>query len=227
MKLLPVWKMRQPEITCKNGVHGMKILGAGLSKTGTSSLHQALQILGYTALHYDTTRLNDILDGSNTQPDFCRYDDYDAVTDLPAAYFYRELLAAYPECKVILTIRDVDDWWKSAVHHFNVRFPVPKPRRLYQILDILGIKKWPGMPPFREDKFLTSLRNYVYGSITATEFLYKKRYQEHNAAVQATVPPQQLLVMNIIQGDGWETLCPFLHMPIPDVPFPHENKGGY
>ena len=72
----------------------MKILGVGLSRTGTMSLTLALRRLGLKAMHYDRVRLNDILDGSNPDPDFHRYDDVDAVTDIPSAYFYRELLEA-------------------------------------------------------------------------------------------------------------------------------------
>ena len=56
-------------------------------------------------------------------PDFRRYDDVDAVMDLPAAYFFEDLIAAYPECKCILTIRDSEKWWKSICRHFNEHYP--------------------------------------------------------------------------------------------------------
>ena len=65
----------------------MKILGVGLSRTGTMSLTIALHKLGFRAIHYDRVRLNDILDGSSRNPDFRRYDDVDAVLDIPSAYF--------------------------------------------------------------------------------------------------------------------------------------------
>lgn len=61
----------------------MKILGVGLSRTGTYSLAVALRQLGFNTLHYDRERLNDILDGTNPKPDFLRYDDVDAVADVP------------------------------------------------------------------------------------------------------------------------------------------------
>ena len=98
----------------------MKFLGVGLSKTGTSSLHRALTMVGLKCIHYDRIRLNDILDGTTTNPNFRRYDDVDAVTDLPSAFFYRELLAAYPNCRAILTTRDVDAWWRSVEVHMNI-----------------------------------------------------------------------------------------------------------
>ncbi|MGI0025058.1 MAG: sulfotransferase family protein [Nitrososphaera sp.] len=188
----------------------MNVLGVGLSKTGTFSLHTALQKLGLNALHYDTQRLNRVLDGSDLSPDFRIYDDVDAVTDLPAAAFYDELLQAYPKAKAVLTIRDVDAWWESIEKHFN---------RHYRL---------PAFNPFkRQDRiFRTSLRNYVYGSTRATEFLYKKRYLEHNARVQTQVPAHRLLVMDITAGEGWDKLAPFLGLPVPAIPFPHENKAA-
>ncbi|MGH7801484.1 MAG: sulfotransferase family protein [Thermodesulfobacteriota bacterium] len=179
------------------------MLGTGLSKTGTTSLHKALQILGFKSLHHDTERLNDILAGSNIRPDFQRYDDLDAVVDLPTAYFYEEILKAYPECKFIHTIRDEDAWWNSIANHFNKEEPL-----------------------FERDQkpFMWSLRNYVYGSATAYEYLYRKKYREHNARVLCKIPKERLLVMDITVGDGWEKLCPFLGTETPKIPFPNLNQ---
>ena len=51
-----------------------------------------------------------------------------------------------------------------------------------------------------------------------------KRYCTHNMEVQREVPEDRLLVLDIVGGDGWEVLCPFLGLPIPHQPFPHSNK---
>ena len=179
----------------------MQIVGAGLSKTGTRSLHRALELLGYKSLHYDKKRLNDVLDGSDPDPDFRRYDDLDAVLDLPAAWYFQEILAAYPAAKCILTVRDEDSWWPSIEEHFNSLVPVP--RR--------------AVDPFR-----WQLRNLVYGSATAEEEPYRQVYRAHNARVRDSLPSEQLLVLDIVAGQGWEALCPFLGVPEPDLPFPHE-----
>jgi hypothetical protein len=181
----------------------MKILGAGLSKTGTTSLARALSMLGYETLDCDQERLNEVIYGVDNDPSFRIYDDVGAVTDLPTAYFYRELLGAYPDLQVILTIRSEDDWWQSIEYHFNCAHPVTDPAR---------------------DKFRWRLRNLAYGSPMAHEFLFRKRYREHNDGVAAAVSPGRLLVMDITAGDGWEKLCGFLREPIPDIEFPHENK---
>jgi hypothetical protein len=206
----------------------MKILGAGLSRTGTLSLHSALQILGFKSLHYDTVRLNDIVDGSNPRPDFRRYDDLDAVVDLPAAYFYEELLAAYPECVCILTVRDVDDWWDSVSRHFNDRYRAAPPgsglkrgvKRAFH-----RIANRPADHLNRDYNLLRlQLRNMVYGSTTAHEYIYKRKYREHNERVLLKVPAKRLLVMNIRSGDSWDKLCPFLGLAKPEAPFPHEHR---
>jgi hypothetical protein len=208
----------------------MKILGAGLSRTGTLSLHSALQVLGFSSLHFDTMRLNNVIDGSDTQPNFRRYDDVDAVIDLPVAYFYEELMLAYPDSKCILTVRDPDKWWRSISRHFNEHHPVILPglSGIKQHVKA-GIRDWLHISGRHEARdlnlFRIHMRNLVYGSVVAHEYLYKKKYREHQQRVMHTVPAERLLVMDIASGDGWEQLCPFLGVPIPSVPFPHENRS--
>jgi hypothetical protein len=206
----------------------LKIVGVGLSKTGTSSLNEALNLLGFKSIHYDTVRLNDVLDGSSPDPDFRRYDDVDAVTDLPAAYFYDELMAAYPLSKAILTIRDEEAWWRSIAAHFNELSPVQGPvsigfkkRARYNAYRI-AFEKFPADSSDRD--FRTNLRNYVYGSTSALRFLYIKKYREHNERVVRTIAPDRLLVIDVTAGEGWEKLCPFLGREIPSVRFPHANR---
>jgi hypothetical protein len=205
----------------------MKILGVGLSRTGTMSLTLALRRLGYRTKHYDRVRLNDILDGSNPSPDFRRYDDVDAVTDLPSAYFYRELLDAYPGARAILTVRDVDSWWASIARHINVRHPY-KPPKLFGYDGgprVLGSS--PLTDPGADNHFKMLVLNYAYGSTIALEYPYKKKYLDHNESVIQNVPADRLLVMDITAGDGWEKLCGFLALPVPDEPFPHVHQGVY
>jgi hypothetical protein len=201
-------------------MNAMKVLGVGLGRTGTLSLHRAFQLLGLKSLHYDQVRLRDVLDGSNPHPDFRRYDDVDAVTDIPTAYFYRELLEVYPECKAVLTVRDVDSWWESSIRH-NDQDPVMESslrRRAFALISGAEAAR------LERHRFKTQVRNYVYGSAVPREFLYKRKYVEYNERVPADILPHRLLVMNIVAGDGWEKLCPFLGLPIPSEPFPYENR---
>ena len=183
----------------------MKVLGVGLSRTGTHSLGAALHLLGYRTVHYDDKRLNDILLGYTRNPEFSRYDDLDAVVDIPSALFYREILAAYPDCKAILTIRDIESWVESMRLHLQAYdekvFNLPPPH-----INIVQV-----------------IREIAWGTWKKNEFLWRKRYTEHNEAVQRDV--KNLLVMDITQGDGWEKLCPYLGVEIPDVPFPDLGKS--
>ncbi|MBL8544531.1 MAG: hypothetical protein JNJ63_12055 [Hyphomonadaceae bacterium] len=198
----------------------LKIVGAGLSRTGTYSLHLALQQLGFDSLHFDEQRLNDVLDGSNTLPDFHCYDDVDAVTDVPTAFFYQELLAAYPGSRAILTVRDPESWWRSINRHFSFYAVSEESRLKHRLGTLLHI------PALTEDpyhRFRRTLRNLVYGSPKPREFLYKKKFAEHNALVRATVAADRLLEIDICGGQGWEVLCPFLGVAIPNTPFPHAH----
>ncbi len=197
----------------------MKVLGVGLSRTGTSSLHRAFQILKFKSIHYDRVRLVDVYDGSNTRPNFRRYDDVDALTDIPTAYFYRELLEAYPDAKAILTVRHVDSWWESTLRKYALD-PAVRPtlsQRMRALVD-------PAMAARLEtQRFKMNVRNVIFGSAVPREFLYKRKFLEYYERVVKDIPAHRLLVMNIIEGDGWELLCPFLGVPIPSEPFPHEN----
>lgn len=201
----------------------LRVIGAGLSRTGTLSLHEALKALGHRSVHYDDVRLSDVLEGSVSQPDFRRYDDIDAVSDLPTALFYRELMEAYPESKVVLTIRDVESWWASVRKYFNRVHPISDEPSLGDGV-VLGLRLRPLKEPFRA-RYRRLLRNLAYGSVTPKEFLYKKRYMEHNELVRATVSPERLLVLDVSAGEGWSKLCPFLGVSTPVNPFPHVNRS--
>jgi hypothetical protein len=142
------------------------------------------------------------------------------VLDIPTAAFFEEVLAAYPECKAILTIRDIESWWLSIVAHYNRRPPVVPSTGWGRLrARFNGVER----EQLEVNRFKTLLRNCVYGSVTAQEFLYKKKYVMHNERVVAKIPPERLLVMDICAGQGWEVLCPFLGIERPKEPFPHVN----
>ncbi|MCP4088662.1 MAG: hypothetical protein GY746_02560 [Gammaproteobacteria bacterium] len=196
----------------------MEILGAGLSRTGTKSLTRALEILGFTTIHNDRKRLNSVIFGIDNTPDFRVYDDVDAVTDLPSAYFFRELLRAYPTAKAILTVRDTHSWLRSYRHHTRPQ----KLRRLsgvhVRIGNALGLKKQ--VQQWEIYRYKIAMRNLVYGSVYFREYLHQEKYERHNASVIQEISEKRLLIMNVIDGDGWEKLCPFLGVGIPCVDFP-------
>ena len=189
----------------------MKILGVGLSRTGTSSLYDALMILGYNSMHLDDERLNNVFYGIDNNPNFRVYDDIDAITDLPSAYFFRELLEAYPNAKAILTVRDTESWWKSIYKHFNVTYKVLKQPLWSKFLGLFSMQTSKQKIMMEKNKFRKNLRRLVYGSTNAREFLYKKKYEEHNLFVKKTIPADRLLILDFTKGDGWEKICKFYY----------------
>jgi 3'-phosphoadenosine 5'-phosphosulfate (PAPS) 3'-phosphatase len=176
-----------------------KIFGIGLSKTGTTSLAHALEILGYRTKDYMGVSRYTRADLSSI--DFDVLDQYDALTDTPIPSFYRELDARYPDSKFILTIRDRDGWLKSCKKQFTQRL-ADKQNEAHKLLflDLYGTDV------YDEQKFTRGYEAFVGGVMEH----FKNR-------------PLDLLVINIASGEGWDKLCPFLGKPTPDVPFPKAN----
>lgn len=172
-----------------------KIFNFGLSRTGTTSLTEALIELGYFSKHYPIFPLE-------------AAERYDALTDISVLAMCDHIIARYPTSKYIVTIRDKDTWLVSTIKHFE------------------GSKE--NIKYFR----LRLYRKLIYGKADPAktdEFL--KTYDEQYKKIFNKVNEHKLdyIVMNICNGDGWEKLCPFLGVDIPDIKFPNTGKypGGY
>lgn len=180
----------------------LKILGAGLPRTGTASLCEALKILGFTAIHHAPDRMPLFPYHSNHLPVEC-YANVDAVTDAPAAMYWRELYKHY-RCKVILTVRDPDTWWESIKRHAN---------QIRTSHDIEHIR------------YTEALHSLLFGVPQPCEYWYKRRLREHNDMVLGEVRHRDLLIMDIVGGDKWDVLCPFLQVEEPEAKWPWKNKA--
>lgn len=180
-----------------------KLLCPGLSRTGSRSLAKALDMLGFRVCHWQPHRLSDVILGQTPNPDFRRYDDVHAILDLPASLFFRELAQTYKSSRVILTVRDEDDWWKSVWDHYLW---------VHQNLEGQMLKE------------AIQTQMIAYGTTRPNEYIYKKKFREHNEAVLALFP--DALVLNVCAGDGWSKLCPWVGFDAPDRPFPkvRENR---
>lgn len=177
----------------------MKIFGIGLSKTGTTSLAHALELLGYTTRDYPG--LVHYAPGDLSSIDAGLLASHDALTDTPIPSFYRELDARYPDAKFILTVRDAEGWLKSCKKQFTQKLADKQNEahnRLF--MDLYGCTV------FDEAKFRAGYARFVEG----VEAYFADR-------------PDKLLIMNVVAGDGWEKLCPFLGKPVPQQPFPKAN----
>lgn len=168
-----------------------KIFGIGLSKTGTTSLNQALIEMGFKSVHYPQRA--ELFSG-----DFRCFDDYDAATDIPVAPYYPQLDERYPGSKFILTVRDVEDWLRS-------------------------MDRWLSQNR-RPSEFVLRVRIAVYGVVKFHAGRLRYVYERHLRDVREYFKdrPEDLLVMNICAGEGWDKLCPFLNravIPSRDFPF--------
>lgn len=177
----------------------MKVFGIGLSKTGTSSLANALTMLDYNVK--DCLGVEKYIKGDITSIDENALLNYNALTDTPIPSFYQELDAKYPGSKFILTIRDMDGWLKSCKKQFNQKSADKQSEAHNELfLDLYATTV------FDEDKFRQNYLRFV----DEVKVYFKDR-------------PNDLLILDLINGDGWEKLCLFLNQPIPDVPFPKTN----
>jgi 3'-phosphoadenosine 5'-phosphosulfate (PAPS) 3'-phosphatase len=177
----------------------MKIFGIGLSKTGTSSLAGALELLGYRTKDYPGAQTYVPSDLATLEPGLL--DAYDAFTDTPIPSLYKALDARYPGSKFILTIRDMDGWLKSCKKQFTEKHAANLNAAHHQL--------------FME----------LYGCTTFDEARFREGYERFTRDVLEHFGdrPDDLLVLNVTAGEGWEKLCPFLDRPEPGVPFPKAN----
>ncbi|KAJ7483542.1 hypothetical protein FB451DRAFT_1234925 [Mycena latifolia] len=136
-----------------------------------------------------------------------------AVTDAPCMLFSEELIAAYPDAKVILTNRDPAKWWKSYSNSLQF-MSRSKKVMLAGWLDPQHLGK--------AVKFSNLTISMMLGSATdASEEDSKARFIAHYAKIRRIVPKERLLEYEV--GEGWDRLCAFLGNEIPDTDFPHQN----
>ena len=195
----------------------LAVIGAGFGRTGTLSLKQALEVLGFDPCHHmDSVKENPaeaplwIEAANNPNFDWRRLlSHYRAAVDWPTAYFWRELMAFYPQALVVLSLRDKESWYRSMRKTiYNALVPPP------------GVTL-PLAPAMLEMARELVLRRTFDGRLDDEAYAYTI-FDAHVERVRATVPPERLLVFEA--RDGWAPLCQRLDVPIPTVPFPHANS---
>jgi hypothetical protein len=202
-------------------VPSMQVIGAGFGRTGTLSFKRALEELGFGPTYH--------MQEAMRRPshirrwlDYARSGeaDWDALfagfgsgVDYPVSCVWQELAAFYPDAKVVLTVRDPDRWWESTVstiYGFRSAFApwfqraVPMAGQFVEMVDRLV---WDGL---------------FHGRVTDRAHAVEvfNRHVEH---VRSTCSNERLLVFDV--ADGWEPLCAFLDVSVPDRPFPHLNDA--
>jgi hypothetical protein len=205
----------------------LKVIGAGYGRTGTLSTYTALNQLGLPCYHMFEVLQNK---ANKTHIDFWNkvanspagqqhdwstvFANYSAVVDNPACSVWRELHAAYPEAKVLLTLhpRGPEAWYDSTmdtIYFTEVRWQ---------------FKVLAAVVPFMR-KFGNMSRKLIWerahkGSMRSKAKALKE-YETHIEEVKAAIPADQLLIFTVDQG--WGPLCDFLGLPVPNTPFPNVN----
>lgn len=166
-----------------------KYFGIGIHRTGSVSVAEALTILGIPASQWSHHRMimADVRAGNYR---LRVMESYDAVLDFPIPMLYRELDAAFPGSRFILTVRDERDWLASAEAHTRDRLLSPEEAMFY------------GADTFDRDDALARYR------------AHNQQVIDHFSG------RPDLLVLDVCAGEGWDRLAPFCERPVPAVPFP-------
>ncbi|KAI9204924.1 uncharacterized protein BJ171DRAFT_504095 [Polychytrium aggregatum] len=160
------------------------------------------------------------IDAKLGKPDWDRiFDGYTATVDHPSTDFYKDLMVRYPDAKIILTVRDPEKWYKSAS---DTIFAVPVPPFYFHLFPFCYL---PGISTMVSFRRMLSLVMYApdatFKGAHKDKEAIKRVFSEHIESVKQHVPPSKLLVFSV--SEGWEPLCKFLEVPVPNVPFPRVN----
>ncbi len=202
----------------------LRVIGAGFGRTGTASLKAALETLGFNKCYHMFEFMehpehagywDDALRGRPVAWDRL-LEGYQATVDWPGCTFYRELMAAYPDAKVVLSVRDPERWFESAS---TTIFTAPR-GGLQQLLQLLTTPRM-----WRSVWVVWRLLHVrTFGRREQDKAHAIAVFEAHIEEVKRVVPPEQLLVYEVKQG--WEPLCRFLGVPVPELPFPHVNDAA-
>lgn len=186
-----------------------KVFVIGFNKTGTTSLKRALITLGYNFLPENklySTRIFNELDNKNFSSLEIFLNKYDAFKDRPWNHpgVYQYLDKKFENAKFILTLRDVNTWLNS-------------------------YKKWNQKVHLNKQSYYKTVSKICYNvdDFLSDETLMKKVYnQTNNEIIEYFKDKNNLLILDLEMGDGWEKLCPFLNLDIIKTKFPHANKNS-
>jgi hypothetical protein len=197
----------------------LRVIGAGFGRTGTSSLKTALEQLGFGPCHHMEELFKHheqiplwaaVARGEPADWDVV-FRGYNSAVDFPTQHWYREILAHWPDARVILTVRDPDGWYRSTSETiYAIGHEIPN-RWISRFIPVVG-----GV--FR-------MTRVIWRDVYGGRFLDRDHaiavYERHIEEVKEHVPAEQLLVFDVKQG--WGPLCEFLGVPVPSQEFPRRN----
>jgi hypothetical protein len=189
----------------------LRVIGTGFGRTGTDSMREALDLLGFGPCHH-MFEVNSNEEQKRLWRAFVQgaaisweelFNGYSSCVDWPSAHYWPELVQVYPNARVILTGRSPESWWTSFEN------------TLVQVLRNTTDPASLG---------LTLCRDQVFGGKPDDRANAIARYEANVKRVMATVPKDRLLVHEL--GDGWEPLCAHLGVAVPSQPYPSRNSSS-
>ncbi len=188
----------------------LQIIGSGLGRTGTMSMKLALEQLGCGPCHHmievfshpETVPL--WVEAAEGRPDWdAIFQNYNAMVDYPGARYWRQLAEHYPAAKVLHTVRDPDSWFESTQ------------------ATIFAPTAMSASPPPPLKAFFEAITGDFAGRLADRAFM-TDYFRRHTAEVEQAIAKDRLLIFE--SGEGWERLCAFLGVAVPDAPFPKANS---
>jgi hypothetical protein len=199
----------------------LKVIGAGFGRTGTLSLKSALDELGFgPCYHMVETHAHPEHDAmwlALAKGEAADYrpmlKGYASTVDWPTTYFWKDLAAANPDAKIILTLRDPEAWYRSAAATIFAR-----------MLEFEALRSDPAAVDQARRRHMEMVNTIVVemtfgGSLDKAHAIAV--FNAHNEEVRRSVPSEKLLVYE--SGEGWGPLCDFLGLPVPMTPYPKVN----
>lgn len=199
----------------------MRLIAAGLPRSGTLSQKVALEMLGLAPCCHTVNLLGDLNEAQvwrraheGEAPWQEILDGFEATVGWPGSFFYKELVAAYPHAKVLLSVRDAEGWEHSMRETiWGIFFGDMLIRDLSSAWTRVD-SKWHGYIELMKEMWQSS--GLVSDAADTKPESIKSAMARFNEEVQQTVPSERLLVWSV--SDGWEPLCRFLDIAVPDPP---------
>jgi hypothetical protein len=215
VQLDPVSSIREPpqgNQGSKGGIDlALQVIGAGLGRTGTASLKVALEQLGLGNCYHMAELMSNPADAelwvraAQGQPDWdTLLGNYGATVDYPACSFWRPLAEHYPSAKILLSVRDANSWFESTRDTIFSK----------------QVRDWIGKTPLA-DFFDQAVWGEFGSRIEDREYMVDY-FERRTEAIKSEVPPERLLVYSV--KEGWDPLCAFLGIDVPEESFPHVNS---
>lgn len=234
-KAIEKHSLRAKSLRIYKGADGQDfVLDVGAPRTGTQSLETALEMLGLRVLHSGGNGfqardpLYDYLLHNGSREDaLATIEGYDSAADEPYQLFYKTVMESNPSAKFILTMQETPQDWYRSYNRFMENKCVGATVHGLESAEIYDI---PGPGPVLETDLGENLVHYWdchFSDLNQTAEMVSSclsHYNAHNQAIQREIPAEKLLIFDL--ADGWEPLCSFLSLPVPDEPFPHVDTFG-